>query len=145
MKKLLIFGFLIVAALQGVAQEKKVLDAANDNVKPQFKFDAEEYNFGSISSGESVTYEFVFTNTGTEPLIISNASGSCGCTVPVFPKEPILKNQKGKIKVTFNSSGKVGMQDKTVSITSNAIQNPMTLHIKGNVESATQNANPVSK
>jgi len=103
MKKLWIFCLLLIAATHVVGQEKKVLDAANDNNKPQFKFDTEEYNFGSIPGGESVTYEFAFTNTGNEPLIITEAHGSCGCTVPVYPKEPILKNQKSKINVTFHS------------------------------------------
>lgn len=136
MKKLLITGF-ILAGLSGFAQEKKQLtEVANDGNKPAFKFDVEEYNFGTIKAGETVTYEFNFTNTGNEPLIISEAHGSCGCTVPDYPKEPINKSQKSKIKVTFNSSGKMGMQDKTVTINSNAAQSPMVLHIKGTVESA---------
>jgi hypothetical protein len=136
MKNLLIAGF-ILAGLSGFAQEKKqLLDVANDSNRPQFRFDVEEYNFGTIKAGESVSYEFVFTNTGNEPLIISEAHGSCGCTVPDFPKEPVNKNQKAKIKVTFNSSGKMGVQDKTVTINSNAVQSPMVLRIKGTVESA---------
>ena len=143
MKKIWILGLLLTTALFGFGQEKKVLDAANDNNKPSFKFEMEEYNFGSVKSGEVVNYEFEFTNTGNEPLVITNASGSCGCTVPTYPKEPVLKNQKAKIKVTFNSAGKVGLQDKTVTITSNAAQSPMVLHIKGNVESdASNNTNP---
>ncbi len=100
----------------------------------EYKFESEEHDFGTITQGESVTYEFKFINTGTEPLIISKAEGSCGCTVPIFPKEPIMKNQSAIIKVTFNSTGKSGMQDKTVTLTSNAKRNPMILHIKGNVE-----------
>src|SRR5688572_19669486 len=127
MKKIWIIGLLIALCLPGFAQEKKVLDAANDTNKPQFKFEMEEYNFGSIKSGESVSYEFVFTNIGNEPIVIQGAQGSCGCTVPEYPQQPILKNQKGKIKVTFNSAGKVGVQDKTVTINSNAVQNPMVL------------------
>lgn len=119
------------------AQEKKTLDnLANDPNQAEFKFDTEEYNFGNIAQGESVTYEFKFTNLGNEPLIISKAEGSCGCTVPIWPKEPIMKGQKSTIKVTFNSTGKMGVQDKTVTLTSNAKQNPLVIHIKGNVEKA---------
>lgn len=116
-----------VVAAQPVAENKNQAD---------FKFDAAEYNYGTIKAGDKVDYDFTFTNTGKEPLIITDARGSCGCTVPVWPKEPIKKGEKGTIHITFNSAGKVGMQDKTVTITSNAKTNPMVLHIKGTVEAA---------
>jgi hypothetical protein len=86
----------------------------------------------------------VFTNTGKEDLIITNATGSCGCTVPVWPKEPTKKGAKGTIKVTFNSAGKMGMQDKTVTITSNAKNTPVVLHLKGTVEAPAPVATPAS-
>lgn len=142
--KSLILSFILISGHQTFAQNKKVLDnVANENGgKASFKFETEEFNFGTIEQGESVTSELKFINTGSEPLIISKAEGSCGCTVPIFPKEPILKNQSGVIKVTFNSSGKFGIQDKTVTITSNAVQNPMIIHVKGTIikqaEPATQ-------
>ena len=98
------------------------------------KFEKDEYNFGTIKQGDKVEYTFQFVNTGKEPLIISEAHGSCGCTVPEWPKQPIKKGEKGEIKVTFNSAGKQGMQDKTVTITSNATDSPKVLHIKGTVE-----------
>ncbi len=115
---------------------------ASDANKPAFKFDNDVYNFGTIKQGEKVEHEFVFTNTGNEPLVITRATGSCGCTVPVWPKEPIRKGESAKIKVTFNSAGKQGMQDKTITINSNAADNPKVLHIKGNIEvpSPTQQA-----
>src|SRR5215216_1648023 len=84
--------------------------AENKNA-PDFKFEEEEFNFGTIKQGEVVTHVYTFTNTGKEPLIITSASGSCGCTVPEYPKEPIKKGEKASIKVTFNSGGKMGMQD----------------------------------
>ncbi|MFN8166333.1 MAG: DUF1573 domain-containing protein [Bacteroidia bacterium] len=134
--KTIITALLLTVSVGAFAQEKKTLDnIGNENPnQASFKFDVEEYNFGTIKQGESVTYEFKFTNTGTEPLIISNAAGSCGCTVPIWPKEPILKGQTSTIKVTFNSTGKMGIQDKTVTLTSNAKQNPMVIHMKGNVD-----------
>src|ERR1041385_5888059 len=108
--------------------------AAENKNAPEFKFEEEEYNFGTIKQGDVVTHIFKFTNTGKEPLIITSASGSCGCTVPEWPKEPIKKSDAGVVKVTFNSAGKMGMQDKTVTIQSNAKSNPKVIHIKGNVE-----------
>ena len=101
---------------------------------PTFKFEAEEYNFGSAKQGDVITYEFKFTNAGKEPLIITSASGSCGCTVPNYPKEPIKPGEKGSIKVSFNTAGKAGMQDKTVTIKSNAKEGDKVIHVKGNVE-----------
>jgi hypothetical protein len=108
--------------------------AVENKNQAEFKFDVMEYSYGTIKQGESVTYNFKFTNTGKEPLVITSAHGSCGCTVPDWPKEPIKKGEKGEIKVTFNSAGKMGPQDKTVTINSNAKTNPAILHIKGNVE-----------
>jgi hypothetical protein len=133
--KSLLVAFVLLAGA-AFAQEKKTLDnIGNENAnQASFKFAEEEYNFGTIKQGESVTHEFKFTNNGNEPLIISKAEGSCGCTVPTYPQQPILKGQSGVIKVTFNSTGKMGIQDKTVTLTSNALQNPFVIHIKGTVE-----------
>jgi hypothetical protein len=134
--KSLLLSAILICSISAFAQEKKTLDnIGNPNPnQPSFKFAEEEYSFGTIKQGESVTHEFKFTNNGNEPLIISKAEGSCGCTVPTYPQQPILKGQTAVIKVTFNSTGKSGIQDKTVTLTSNAIQNPYILHIKGTVE-----------
>ncbi len=99
-----------------------------------FKFDEEEFNFGTIKQGDKVTHDFNFVNVGKEPLVITEAHGSCGCTVPSWPKEPVAKGAKAVIHVEFNSTGKMGMQDKTVTITSNAKVGSKVLHLKGNVE-----------
>ena len=139
MKKVIIALFF--AALTGVvaAQDTKtaapaVTPEVDSKNQPDMKFDVEEYNFGTVKQGETVTYEFHFSSTGKEPLIISNAQASCGCTVPQWPKEPLKKGEKGVIKVSFNSTGKMGMQDKTVTISSNAKSGSKVLHMKGNVE-----------
>ena len=136
MKKILLALALIGTCASVQAQETKSVPvpAQIDKNAPEFKFEVEEYNFGSIKQGEKVTYDFNFTNAGKEPLIISAANGSCGCTVPSFPKEPIGKNGKGMIHVEFNSTGKMGMQDKTVTLTSNSKSGAKVLHLKGNVE-----------
>ncbi len=122
-----------------------VLQQENKNA-PDLKFDVEEYNFGTIKQGEHVTYDFKFSNAGKEPLIITAAQGSCGCTVPQWPKEPVAKGGQGTIHVEFNSTGKMGMQDKTVTITSNSKGGQKVLHLKGNVEAPpAENTVPADK
>jgi hypothetical protein len=135
MKKLLLLPFFVLGAVAVQAQAPASSAAVTSNpTGPQLKFEHLEYNFGNIKQGESVTHEFVFKNTGKEPLIISSASGSCGCTVPSWPKDPIKPGGSEKIKVTFNSAGKLNQQDKHVTILSNAVEGNITLHMKGNVE-----------
>ncbi len=152
MKKTILFAsFCLFTAFATQAQTDKaaptsvpaqVAPAVDNKNASEMTFEVLEYNFGTIKQGESVTREFSFTNTGKEDLIISNAQGSCGCTVPVWPKEPLKKGAKNVIKVTFNSAGKMGMQDKTVTITSNAKNSPQVLHLKGTVEAPTPVADP---
>lgn len=110
-------------------------NAVDPNVpKTTMKFDQSEYDFGKVKEGEMVKHVYKFTNTGKEPLIINNAKGSCGCTVPQWPKEPIAPGATGEIQVEFNSKGKPGNQTKTVTITANTDPNPTHLTIKGMVE-----------
>jgi hypothetical protein len=101
-------------------------------------FDEEVFDYGDIMEGEKVTHVYNFTNTGEEPLIISNAKGSCGCTVPDWPREPIAPGKKGEIKVVFDSKGKgkVGgnPQSKRVTITANTDPANTYLTIKGSVK-----------
>lgn len=136
-KSILLAACTVLLAAGAVnAQDKAAAPAAAPASNAEMVFEAEEFNFGTIKQGESVTHEFSFTNSGKDDLIITNAQGSCGCTVPQYPKEAIQKGGKGTIKVTFNSAGKMGMQDKTVTITSNAKNSPRILHLKGTVEAA---------
>jgi hypothetical protein len=132
MKKF-IYTVLVLASFSQVRAQDKPAAVPADPNKAEITFDSDEFNFGTIKQNDIVNHEFVFTNTGKEPLIITEAHGSCGCTVPLWPKEPIKKGETGVIKVTFNSSGKMGMQDKTVTITSNAKSSPKVLHLKGTV------------
>jgi hypothetical protein len=143
-KAILLFSFCTLFAgasfAQGNAKPAAKSDAAAENKnQPEIKFEAEEYNFGTVKQGDVVNYEFKFTNTGKEPLVINEAHGSCGCTVPEWPKEPIKKGQTGTIKVSFNTAGKMGTQDKTVTITSNAKTTSKVLHLKGTVVEKTDN------
>jgi len=97
------------------------------------KFDKNEFDYGVIDQGEKVTHIYKFTNTGSEPLIISNAKGSCGCTVPQWPKDPIMPGTDGEIKVQFDSKGKRGKQSKRVTITANTDPAQTFLTIKGEI------------
>ena len=110
---------------------------ANSNAEkvltPNIEMLETSYNFGEIQQGESVTHDFILKNTGEADLIISAAKGSCGCTVPEWPKTPIAKGEEAAIKVTFNSAGRSGKQNKTVTLVSNAIPNTKVITINGNV------------
>ncbi len=78
------------------------------------------YNFGKVAEGEIVEYNYRFKNTGSKPLIVTNVSASCGCTVPQKPEQPIKPGETGFIKVKFNSEHRVGNAHKTVTVSSNA-------------------------
>jgi len=101
---------------------------------PEFTFETSNHHFGEIEEGEKVSYVFKFTNTGGSDLVIASAQGSCGCTVPEYPKEPVKPNQKGEIKVTFDSSGKPGMQSKTVTLVANSVPATKVLTISAEVK-----------
>lgn len=94
-------------------------------------------DYGTIENGSDGTRYFEFKNTGTEPLIISNCKGSCGCTVPQCPKEPILPGETGKIKVKYDTK-RTGAFTKNVTVSSNAVTPSVTVKIKGNVNAPKQ-------
>ncbi len=78
------------------------------------------YNFGKVTDGEKVEYSYRFKNTGTKPLVVVDATASCGCTVPQKPEKPILPGEIGFIKIVFDSKGRVGNAFKTITVMSNA-------------------------
>jgi len=96
-------------------------------------FDETSFDFGSVDEGEKVAHIYKFKNTGEEPLILSNAKGSCGCTVPVWPREPIAPGAEGEIKVEFNSKGKKGKRNQKVTITANTNPPQTFIYLKGEV------------
>lgn len=110
-----------------------VVEEKPDGPLPSFAFEEELHDFGTIKDGDVVEHIFTFVNTGEAPLIISDAKGSCGCTVPDPPKEPIPVGGTGEIKVKFNSKNKPGIQNKTVTITANTWPKTQRLRIKANV------------
>lgn len=119
-------------SIQEIPTESTVVKPA-DGKYPQMVFNKKEHDFGDITDGETVNYSFTVSNAGEADLVITNASASCGCTVPDYPKKPIKPGESGKIKVSFDSSNKPGMQQKSVTITSNTEKGSDVLTIKANV------------
>ena len=99
----------------------------------QMEFQYKQFDFGKIQEGEKVSHTYQFTNTGAEPLLISNAKGSCGCTVPQFPKEPIAPGESGEITVVFNSKSKKGKRNQKVTITANTSPAQTFIYLTGEV------------
>jgi len=115
MKTLVVFVFGVFAIYGAMAQE-----AAENTSGPVMSFEEEKFDFGDIHQGDKVEHIFEFENTGNEPLIITNVQTTCGCTAPEWPRDPVAPGQSGKIKVVFNSSGKIGRQHKVITVVSNA-------------------------
>ena len=126
MKHFFTAAAVVLASSFAFAQE------ANPNAA-QISFTQETIDYGKITKDANGEREFVFKNTGKEPLIITNCVGSCGCTVPVWPKTPIAPGEKASIKVKYDTR-RVGLFQKTVTVTSNAGTPTKVLTIKGNVE-----------
>ena len=100
---------------------------------PLIKFDRTEHDFGTIKEGDVVETEFTFTNDGKSELIITSATATCGCTVPEYPKEPVLPGQQGRIKVKFDSNHRPNKQQKEVNLTTNTESGTEKLIIKAMV------------
>ncbi len=131
MKKLLILFFTVGMFHTTFAQEEVVSDG------PVISFKDKLYDFGVISRGDTVEHTFYFENIGTAPLKILSARGSCGCTVPKYSREEIAPGEKGKVFVRFNSAGKSGMQNKTVTLVTNATdraRKQVVLTLRGRVD-----------
>lgn len=97
---------------------------------PNIAFEETEFDFGEIISGETVSHKFKFKNVGTSPLVISRAEASCGCTVPSYSDKPILPGNIGEVSIEFNSQGREGFQEKTITLVTNTNPNSHILRIK---------------
>ena len=98
----------------------------------RIEFKNNTYDFGTIDFGSDGTCEFIFTNTGKEPLMLSNVKSTCGCTVPEWPHEPVKAGENGILKVTYDTY-RVGAFTKSITVYSNAANSPIRLFIKGKV------------
>ncbi len=132
MKKFAFFSLLATMAFGMVSaqtEEKKEIPANGAKIR----FESLEHNYGNISKGSPGTCTFTFYNDGNEPLILQNVKASCGCTTPSWTQKPVMPGQSGTIDVKYNTNN-VGAINKSITVTSNAVDNPrVQLKIKGNV------------
>jgi hypothetical protein len=131
MKKLVLLTTLVMG-LVFVAKSQVAVESGNPSSMAKFKWEATTHDFSKIEQGTPVSHEFVFTNTGTTPLVISNVRGSCGCTVTNYTKEPIAPGKSGNVKATFNAAA-IGAFNKSIRATANVEGANETLFIKGEV------------
>lgn len=140
MKKVLLSVAIVAFSSTVVlAQGKMEKPAATAEASVPMKFNEETHDFGTLKQGAPATFEFTYKNTGKTPLIIQNAQGSCGCTVPTYSKEPVAPKKSGSIKVTYDSN-RIGPINKQVTVTTNA--GVKVIYIKGNIEAAAQSSVP---
>ena len=116
-----------------VKNHQSLNNDSKEIIQPIIEILESEYDFGIIKQGEKATHDYKIKNIGNSDLLITSAKGSCGCTVPEWPKEPIRPGDIAKIKVTFDSKGKIGKQSKRVTLMTNAIPNVKILTIKGEI------------
>jgi hypothetical protein len=140
MKKIVLLAAIAIFSVTAVNAQKKATKAAPAKVETPkvdgagMVFENETIDYGTIPADSDGNRKFVFTNNGTKPLIISNTQGSCGCTVPTTPKEPIAPGAQGFIGVHYATDRAGQAFTKTVTVTSNAVgQETKVLTIKGNV------------
>ncbi len=127
--------FAILVCLTTAAQEDGASESGARLVLLEDSFD-----FGDIYQGDKVEHIFEFENGGDQPLIFSNVLTTCGCTAPDWPREPILPGETASLTITFNSQGKMGVQNKVITILSNAINNRERITITTNVMPATDDS-----
>jgi hypothetical protein len=116
MKRVFVLFFGVMVAIAAAAQTTPA------KTGPVISWEKSTHDFGTIYQGDVVEHTYKFTNTGTEPLIITNVQVSCGCTVPKgWPRDPVAAGGKGEIVISFNSAGKLNKQNKVITVVSNAV------------------------
>ena len=133
MKPYVILVFIMVLA--GCSADRQDTPKAEESGEAvtEISFEKTEHDLGRILQGEKVGYNFRYTNVGESPLIILEARAGCGCTVPRFSKKPVSPGESGEIEVVFDSSGRIGQQNKIVSIRTNAGESAVQLTIKADI------------
>lgn len=126
MKYLLAFT-LIISSFIGFSQEDEPVSG------PQIAFSEKTFDFGDIVQGDKVEHVFEFENTGNEALMLTDVRTTCGCTAPEWPREPVAPGTTASVKVVFNSAGKIGIQNKVITVLSNAVNSPARVKIVTNV------------
>lgn len=144
MKKFILSLGLAFMAIAFVSEANAQTQTPTVESKAKIEFDKDVHDYGTIEQGGNGECEFKLKNTGTEPLVIRNARGSCGCTVPTWPKEPIAPGASATIKVKYDTK-RVGVINKSVTVTSNASnEGTKILRIKGTVKAKPAGGAPVN-
>jgi hypothetical protein len=137
MKKVVfLFVFCLLAGLSAFAQTSETTKAGTEDAPTEgavIAFAEKSHDFGDIKQGEKVSHTFRFTNNGNKPLIISNVSTTCGCTVSNWTKEPVAPGKTGEVSATFDSTGKLNKQRKVITIHSNSATGIETVSIVTNI------------
>jgi hypothetical protein len=132
-----IVACLFVFTFSAMAQDAKTVNG------PQIKFDKETHDYGKVPINGDGNCVFTFTNTGDEPLVLSNVRAGCGCTVPQWPREPVLPGESAEIKVRYTTLNRAHTINKTIVVTSNSLtKNTVVLRIAGEVVAAVEQAMP---
>ena len=129
-------------AQQPAANPQQAQPAVPAGPTTSVSFNETTFDFGSVAEGELVSHTYTFTNTGNEALVLSDAKGSCGCTVPKWPREPIAPGQSGEITVEFNSKNKKGKRNQKVTLTANTNPPQTFIYLTGEVLAAEGAAAP---
>ncbi len=133
MKKLaLILSVLFLGMTVSFAQHNAANEKNNNPNAPKIEFEKLVHDYGTINQYGDGNCEFPFTNTGKEPLVLSNVRSSCGCTVPDWPRKPILPGKTEVIKVKY-ATNRLGKINKSITVQSNGVNNPVVLRIAGNI------------
>ncbi|MGD2035359.1 MAG: DUF1573 domain-containing protein [Bacteroidales bacterium] len=133
MKKIIVSILFVIATFTYSCSQTPAVKEDKSVFGPAMEFTGTESEFRVIEQGGNGIFEFDLTNTGTEPLILSNVRSSCGCTVPEWPKEPINPGESAVIKAKYDTR-RIGQFSKSISVYSNASETPVILRIKGKVE-----------
>lgn len=134
MRVFLFISLLIAFAGSGCTGRKSPAVPVQEGI-PEIAFREYEHHFGKVKEGEKVSYQFPFENKGPGDLVLTGVTTTCGCTVPKYDVKPIIPGQSGSIEVVFDTSGREGMQTKTITVKSNASKPVILLKITADVES----------
>ena len=140
MKKTLSVLFIVAMTISLSCSQTPDKESKSEISEPKPEFETLTHNFGKIIKNDPASFDFVFKNTGNEPLLITNVRSSCGCTTPYWPNEAIKPDEDSKITVKYNTT-RIGSFSKSVTVTFQGIAEPVILRISGEVTDFVQESN----
>ena len=133
MKNYFLTGLLLFICFLTFGQSNAPVEAKNEENVASISFDIKEHDFGDLKQGDIVEHTFAFKNTGKAPLVLAGVQTTCGCTATKWSQQPIMPEKTGSITVQFNTAGKQGIQNKVITIKSNANNQIERVIIKANI------------